>query len=388
MKWNALGVDEYDLWLDGAAGLGPRSKLALACGLGGAAQVYDADWDTVSGLLSAFQREEGSGAELTRAREGGNRYCWCRERWETREAELTQAGIMLRQMKKGGIRGMTALSGDYPQALLGIYDPPWILYYRGESSVCRERCTAVVGARKASVYGKWAGRRMGETLASMGITVVSGMASGVDACAHQGALSAGGTTVAVLGCGVDVCYPKSSEALMREIPSHGVIFSEYPPGTEPAPYRFPRRNRIISGLSSAVIVAEAGVHSGSLITAGLAADQGREVYAVPANINSGAGLGANLLIRDGAVPICSMEDLKELFGGPFGQDRGQEDPIRNGLGGDEALLYDVLRRTGTGSVDELCAETGKTASEINGILTVLEIKGIICGEQGKIFIAK
>ena len=183
--------------------------------------------------------------------------------------------------RKDGIREIKMESEDYPLLLRQIQKPPKLLYAIGDISILKQKCVAVVGARKASSYGKWAARNIGKRLAEYGVAVVSGLAYGCDAEAHLGALDAGGRTVAVMGCGIDICYPAANRQLRRRIAENGLIISEYPPGTQPRPYMFPQRNRIISGLCEAVAVAEAGLSSGSLITASCAAEQGRLVFAVP-----------------------------------------------------------------------------------------------------------
>jgi DNA processing protein len=175
---------------------------------------------------------------------------------------------------------------DYPELLKYIPDPPLSLYYAGDITLASRPSIAVVGARKATSYGKWAAYGFAKKLSEYGIVVVSGMAYGVDSWAHKGAVENQGKTIAVLGCGIDICYPASNRALRDDILKEGLILSEYEPGTPPLPFRFPLRNRIISGLSLGTIVIEAGLSSGSLITAEYAADQGRNIYALPGNINS------------------------------------------------------------------------------------------------------
>ncbi|MDR1068355.1 MAG: DNA-processing protein DprA, partial [Clostridiales Family XIII bacterium] len=201
---------------------------------------------------------------------------------------------------------MVIEKGDprFSARLSQLSDPPERLYCIGDVSLLNHTpAVAIVGARRATSYGKWAAQTIARRLAEQGVCVVSGMAEGADTAAHVGALECGGKTIAVLGCGIDICFPLSNRALKRTIEGSGLVVSEYPPGMPGAKYTFPQRNRIISGLSAAVVVAEAGVTSGSLITAECAADQGREVYAVPGNINRLLSAGANKLIRDGAKPL-------------------------------------------------------------------------------------
>ena len=201
-------------------------------------------------------------------------------------------GNMIYEIRRGG--------QYYPALLENIHRPPDILYGTGNAAVLKNRCVAVVGARRATSYGKRAAYQIGRRLAESGLTVISGMAYGCDAEAHRGALEAGGATAAVLGCGVDICYPAANAPLRRRIAEKGLLLSEYEPGTPPRPYRFPQRNRIISGICEAVVIAEAGLSSGSLITAECAAEQGRRVFAVPGSIFAPGSLGCNKLIQDGA----------------------------------------------------------------------------------------
>ena len=243
---------------------------------------------------------------------------------------------------------------------------------------------AVVGSRKCSEYGRTTAMRIGETAARNNVTVVSGMAKGIDRFAHLGALKAGGKTIAVLGCGVNICYPKENRELYERIASQGLLISELPPDTPPAPYTFPQRNRIISGLSEAVTVVEAGTGSGALITAESAASQGRDVFAVPGNINSQYSLGTNKLLTDGATPIAVIDDIFIGMGISPAADAKEVDS----LGADEEMVYRLIKENGEITVDFICRSLGKTPVWVNGIVAVLEIKGLVAYNLGKIFIAK
>lgn len=272
----------------------------------------------------------------------------------------------------------------YPLLLPLIQKPPKVLYYIGDLNLAAMRCVAVVGSRKTTEYGKWAAFTLGQKLSEHGIVVVSGLAAGIDACSHAGALKGGGKTIAVLGCGIDLCYPAANKKLKEQIEQAGLVLSEYPPGHQAAVYTFPQRNRIISGMSEATVVAAAGLHSGSLITAELAEEQGRAVYALPGNINNIYHLGSNKLIKDGAFPLVVLDDLLEDLGiRPTAQES-----IKNNLSADENALLDQLISWGELTVDQLCKSLGKPPSHINGLLTVLEMKGIVRTSMGKIFVAK
>ncbi|HUM55799.1 MAG TPA: DNA-processing protein DprA [Bacillota bacterium] len=273
---------------------------------------------------------------------------------------------------------------EYPRLLREIKDPPQTLYYRGDISLLKKRCIAVVGSRKTSDYGKWAAYKIGSRMAEHDMTVVSGMAIGIDSYAHKGTLAKKGSTVAVLGCGTDICYPEVNGRLKEQIEKNGLVVSEYPKGHPPSFYTFPRRNRIISGMSEAVVVISAGLNSGALITAELAADQGRDVYAVPGNINSIYNMGSNKLIRDGAIMISKIDDLLD----DLSIKRKETEEVEAALGPEEKTVFGLIAENGEVTADYLCRKTGKKSSYISGIVTVLEMKGVVETSSGKIFVAK
>lgn len=283
------------------------------------------------------------------------------------------------------IKSIKITDAQYPKLLKYIKDPPEILYYIGDLSLASERTIAIVGSRKATAYGRWAAYELAKKLSAYDFVVVSGMAYGIDSLAHKGALENDGKTIAVLGCGVDICYPLKNKSLMNTIASSGLILSEFEPGTPPLPYRFPLRNRIISGLSFGVAVVEAGLSSGSLITAERAAEQGRNIYAVPGNINNVYSIGSNKLIKDGAVPIIALDDIIDDMG--IERKSFYEMP-REKLGSDEQIIYDNISSFGEVTIDMICKSTGKSPSYVNSIVTILEIKGLVHTAYGKIFIAK
>ena len=277
----------------------------------------------------------------------------------------------------------------YPEKLKKITDAPNPLYYAGDLELLEKTSVAVVGSRRSTQYGRWVSRNLGKKIAEADGTVVSGMAAGIDTCAHWGAIDAAESrgkvsTVAVLGCGLDICYPEKNRDLYEKIAGEGLLISEYPPGTHPTRYTFPKRNRIISGVSDAVVVVQAPDPSGALITAGTAADQGRDVYAVPGNINSEYNFGSNKLIRDGAIPLIVMDDILE----DLGLRKPELQQLEKLLGKREVLVLGQLLNHGEMTADQLSFATGITVAEINGIVTVMEMKGIVCTSLGKIFIAK
>ena len=271
---------------------------------------------------------------------------------------------------------------NYPTKLLNHLKDPQDIYIKGDVSLFDYPAIGVVGSRKCTSYGIGVAEKIGEMAAKYGVVVISGMASGIDSAAHKGALRAGGKTIAVLGSGVDVIYPKSNRALYEEIAAAHLIVSEYPDGSEATPYTFPIRNRIISALSEAVIVVESGVRGGSLITAECAVEQGKELYAVPGNINSVYSLGTNKLIYDGAKPLVYIEEIFQEMGLKRPE---SENSIK--LGEDERRIYDEVAKKGEISISALCEILEMKASEINPLLSILEIKGAIYCEMGKVMIA-
>ncbi len=322
--------------------------------------------------------------------------------WEMAEREVARAG-------KLGIAVVTCQDPTYPKNLLNIYDYPPFLYVRG--SFCPEEVgVAIVGSRLASAYGKYITEKLARELSMQGITVVSGLARGIDSAAHRGALAGKGRTIAVLGCGLDIVYPPENETLAAEIAAHGAIATEFPFGTPPNAPNFPARNRIISGISLGVVVVEAGEKSGSLITARIASEQGRSVFAVPGAIESAGSRGTNRLIKQGAKLIEGVEDILEeiipqaglpqkfpeqqLPLSPFGAMPGEPDtppasfPTKGArLGDKESKLLPFITREPI-NVDTLIAASGMTAHEVQSSLLVLELGGIVRQLPGKLFLRK
>ena len=246
------------------------------------------------------------------------------------DKDLTGCEAVLEQCREKGIHILTFQDAPYPARLKNIPDPPMVLYYKGSLPAFDELpVIGVVGTRKASAYGLTAAKRLGYQIAACGGCVVSGMASGIDGAAMKGALTAGGTVVGILGCGADVVYPASNRWLYADTEKYGCLLSEFPPGTAPLGRNFPRRNRIISGLSCGVLVVEAPEKSGALITARLSADQGRDVFVVPANIDVETAVGSNALLRDGAIPVSSGWDILSEYRYQFpGKIRENRSPVR------------------------------------------------------------
>jgi DNA processing protein len=269
------------------------------------------------------------------------------------------------------------LDPAFPRLLAAIHDPPATLYVRGSAGphLLHQPAVAVVGARACSSYGRSVARSLARDLARAGLVVVSGMARGIDGDAHRGALEGGGPTVAVLGCGIDRDYPAAHAELARRIVEAGLVVSEYEPGIEPAPWRFPARNRIIAGLCRATLVVEARERSGALITADFALEEGREVLAVPGEITSSLSAGTNALLRLGATPVTCVEDVLEAYG------LERAAPMAVSLG---PTAETILARLGDGALtgDEVVRASGIDASTGAAALVELELAGRVTLEDG------
>lgn len=272
----------------------------------------------------------------------------------------------------------------YPELLREIHDAPPLLFLRGDPAQLQNPQLAMVGSRNPSVVGRETARDFARTLASAGMTVTSGLALGIDAASHQGALDGGGQTVAVFGTGLDRVYPAKNRELAHAIVEQGgVLLSEYPPGTEPRPANFPRRNRIISGLSLGTLVVEAALRSGSLITARCAAEQGREVFAIPGSIHNPLARGCHQLIRQGARLVESAQDILEELAprlhAILAMSEASE-PV-NGLDGEHKRLFSCMS-DGTNSVDQLVERSGLTADAVSSMLLLLELQGYVVSTAG------
>ncbi|WP_165000322.1 DNA-processing protein DprA [Anaerophilus nitritogenes] len=274
---------------------------------------------------------------------------------------------------------------EYPKDLKYIYNAPYLLFKRGNILDEDTNAVAIVGARKASAYGKYVAYHLAKELAKRKITVVSGMAYGVDTMAHKGALEHGGRTIAVLGCGLNICYPKTNQKLMLEIEKNGAVLSEYVVDTEPLSQHFPARNRIISGISKGLIVVEAGIKSGSLISAELALEQGKEVFAVPGNINNPLSEGTNKLIQQGAKLVINIEDVLEELN--IGKNPDQMKNLMY-LSEVEKEIYYIIMKSQPIHLELICRQLKLRIDQINGILTILELKDIIQQLPGNLFMVK
>lgn len=296
----------------------------------------------------------------------------------------------LELIRKHQVTLVTFLDENYPPNLLTIYDPPPFLYVKGELRKEDKVAVAIVGSRFASHYGKLVTERISRDLALEGVTVVSGLARGIDTSAHRGALSVKRRTIAVLGCGIDVNYPVENRKLREEIASSGALISEFPMSTPPTSSHFPIRNRIISGLSLGVVVVEASHRSGSLITARLALEQGRDVFAVPGSIDSLRSRGTHGLIKEGAKLV---EDARDIFTELLPQIRNHPQSVNlkqdegEMLSGEARSIINLLEQ-GQLQIDTIIAETGLNSSQVSSTLLDLELRGLIMQLPGKVFVRR
>lgn len=293
--------------------------------------------------------------------------------------EARQRLDLAAELAKAAQAGVEVLTWDdprYPARLSAINDPPPVLYVRGEICPQDDWAVAIVGTRHASAYGREAARMLAGDLASAGVTIVSGLARGIDGQAHRAALDAGGRTLAVLGSGVDIIYPWENARLAQDLIAHGAVISEYPLGTQPDASNFPPRNRIISGLSRGVIVVEAGEQSGALITADFAADQGRDVFAVPGSIFQRGSQGANKLIRDGATPVLSAVDVLEALNLASAPQQAEAQMLFP-ADATEAKVLEQLAGDAV-HVDEVSRATGLPIASVTSTLALMELKGLVC----------
>ncbi|HEY5695040.1 MAG TPA: DNA-processing protein DprA [Gaiellaceae bacterium] len=290
------------------------------------------------------------------------------ERWRAFERRFDSRDY-LERLAAAGHRFLPRSSPDFPPLLQAIHDPPAGLFLRGgaEPEILARPAVAIVGARACSAYGASVARSLGRDLAAAGLVVVSGLARGIDAEAHRGALEVDGSTVAVLGCGIDRDYPAAHAQLARRVAQAGLIVSEYAPGVEPAPWRFPARNRLVAGLSAVTVVVEARERSGALITTDLALEEGREVFAVPGEITSTLSAGTNALLKLGAAPLTGAADVLASFGIEPQAVEGERSP-----------LLELL----PASADELVRKTGLGADEVARALVELEIDGRVASHEG------
>ena len=347
-------------------GLSVAAKRRLVTALGSPAAVLRTDSATLAGLLGTSRRP------LPRM-----------------VGPDVDADLAVLQRIGSGFIGFN--DPDFPPLLNHINSAPLGLFVLGQRSLLCSPQLAMVGSRKPTPSGRRTTEQLAAELSTLGLTITSGMALGIDHCAHRGCLDAGGKTIAVIATGIDITYPRGNQSLHREIAENGLIVSEYPPGVPPRREHFPQRNRLISGLSLGTLVVEAGIRSGSLITARLAGEQGREVFAVPGSIHIPVSRGCHYLLRQGAKLVESSDDILEEIGqfftaqpGPPPKRGGEPLPVA-GVPGDWSdemgRVYDFIDYT-PAAIDQLIWQSGLTADKVSYILTELELKGLIATTTG------
>jgi len=309
---------------------------------------------------------------------------------------LSAAAKELAQTEAAKCRLVTWDEPQYPQLLREIYDPPPLLYVKGNAELLNQHAISIVGTRRPTPYGNQMAERLARDLADRGLVIVSGLARGIDACAHKGALSSvRGGTIGILGCGIDVIYPKENRKIFAEIEQRGAIISEFPMGAFPAPQNFPIRNRLIAGIARGVVVVEGAQYSGSLITARLAMESSREVFAVPGNVTQPVAFGPNQLIKQGAKLVTGWEDVieelptpirAELFPVETTDGAARASLVEQSLGASEKTLYAMLEVDSARHVDDLVEHSGMSSSEVLSSLFELEMKGLVQQLPGKQFI--
>lgn len=362
---------EAALILNMIPGLGSRSFLKLREHFGSADAVLRAS-------ASALRKVAGIRSDLAR------RIVDMRDSLNPRQ-ELELAG-------KYGARVVPCWSEEYPEPLRKIHSPPILIYVKGALQKTDMLAVAIVGARRCSLYGRNQAERIAFELAARGFCIVSGLARGIDAAAHRGALKAGGRTVAVLGTGLTNIYPREHAELAGEIAQRGALVSELPMATPVDARNFPPRNRIISGMSLGVVVVEAAAKSGSLLTAQWAQEENREVFAIPGKIDNPLSIGPHRLIRDGARIVTCVEDILEQFGqvGKIMDDAGAQQMLFDrqveGLNDRERQIFEVLTRDEPKHIDEIADELKLPVSEVSSTLTILQIRKVVKDAGGRHFV--
>jgi DNA processing protein len=324
--------------------------------------------------------------------EAGSLYGWSAQKTARRLGVSLETAASIRQTLDGTdpasavhrlegleIDFLTLADNAYPAPLRDIYDPPVALFIRGSLAKAPDR-VAMVGSRRCTSYGRSVALELAEALAHSGVTVVSGLARGIDSAAHEGALKSG-TTIAVLGCGLDITYPPENHGLVERVAAAGAVISEYPPGTPPRALNFPARNRIISGLSAAVVVVEASLKSGAMITVDFALEQGKEVLAVPGSVRSPASAGCHELLKEGAAPVGGPADVLEAIGRPSPPAGGESIRAAGALTSTERALLELIDYDKT-HIDLIMIDAERPADEVLSALSILEVKGFIGRQAG------
>ncbi len=372
-KINSSEISEknkYRIWLSILPGIGPISRAELLKCLGSPEAIWNAK-------IKQLQKVKHINAHIAG------------EINETKHRDLAEKAV--ENLEKHEIRAICIDEDEYPEFLKCIYDAPYLLYAKGNLSN-DDKYIGVVGSRRATSYGLKMAENISYELSKCGLTIVSGMASGIDTAAHNGALRAKGRTIGVMGCGLDMTYPYENRNLMKNIIKEGAAISEFLPGMPPIPQNFPMRNRIISGMSMGVVIVEANEKSGSLITANFALEQGRDVFAVPGNLISRNSCGTNKLIREGAKIVTTVEDILEEFNFDDAVNKNRNEKYKisalnnmlKGLDENERKIVDSICEEPI-HIDKITEKTGLSMQVVNALLIVMELKGLVRQNPGKIF---
>lgn len=353
--------NNYIMWLSSVPNINTETKYNLIDYFGSAEEIYTADAADIaySKLISQ--------AELNSFKRARADYDFDRE---------------IEKLEKSPIKYYTYNDKEFPKQLNNMKNPPLGLYVWGEIPDSPYPYVSIVGTRRASEYGATVCHRIAYELAENGITIVSGMAFGIDSIAHKGCIEAGGKTIAVLGCGADVCYPASNRSLRDSIIENGCVISEFPMGTGSQKYNFPYRNRIVACLSSVVVVVEGEDKSGTLITANHALDNGREVMAIPGNITSSLSQAPNRLIADGCSPVLYTQDILDAMNIKITEKEIKNISSMPDISAEEKIIYDIVGYEPL-TIDEICAKSSMSISLVGSILMMLELKGCIMKLSGQ-----
>lgn len=348
------GIMKYEYWFANLAGISCRRKLEIR--------------EKVTNMEELYYIEETALKQLN---------------IQQKEREIILKGIKewkldaeYQKLERLDVQFIPITDRRYPRKLLDIASSPYALYVRGKLPDEEKKTVAIVGARECSPYGESMAGKFAKSLAEAGIQIVSGMARGVDSAGQRGALAAGGESFGILGCGVDICYPRDEIGLYMELQERGGVISEFPVGTKPLPQHFPARNRIISGLADVVLVMEAKEKSGSLITADMALEQGKDVYALPGPVNSHLSKGCNLLIRQGAGVLLSPDDLLEEWGILSSKNQQKNNLMKFPLESAENIVYSCLGFHPK-NLEQLMTMTNYSVAKLLDILVGLELKGLV-----------
>ncbi|MBO5302595.1 MAG: DNA-processing protein DprA [Lachnospiraceae bacterium] len=346
---------QYQYWLQSVTGIKNKTKQKLVEYCGGAEEVFFIKEKQLASIYGILPEEVQAIAES-------------RKIWDFQK----QTEIFL----ESGISMVTIEEEAFPERLRYLTDCPYALFYKGNYPKNTERTVAIVGARACSSYGRAMALEIGEALSACGVSVISGMASGIDSFGHWGAIKGDGKTYAVLGCGADVCYPRGGRQLYERILEKGGIISEYLPGTAPVKWQFPARNRLISAFSDVVIVIEAKEKSGSLITADFALEQGKDIYAVPGRVDDVPSYGCNALIHQGAGIILSVKELISDLNLDMDKTSVEKEKRKKLLEKEELMVYSCFGLH-TKNLEDLVQMTGLSASELSDVIVRLQMKGFL-----------